>query len=337
MTDGTGAKDDWRYRATLILFAAVAAAVVLWFQRHVEPFVTQTLIIGGTVSLWGLWKLGWSLFEEAGGDSGTDLTRRLLQKRGAVRALAFAAIIVSILHALTSSVYVRYAGASPGEEEFTVRVLNGDKVFMGPFDIGPGAVLGRPMFPSWRTRELVYEIESPRGYRTLTSTLSPWSAHKIDVPGSFDRKNLHVLRIVPGRVLYSELAIANHYVLLRAQEKATIPQTLGRAIVVTGVTDADLPDAGDHANDPRFRQQLNDYYMRDDVEGGDAIIAAMMRAPAQRLPSVELAGGDNVEIEIGESSDDGQSLSPLVNCRFKVPSSGQPHTVFVGPTERDCQ
>lgn len=335
-----------RYRGTLLLFAVVAAALVFWFQRHVEPFVTETLIIGGTMSLWGLWKLGWSMYEDAAGEGGSDLTRKVLGGRGALRALAFAAIIVLFLHVWTSSIYLRYGGASPGEGAFKVQILEGDKVFMGPFDIGPGRTVGYPMFPRFRTQQLSYDIISPRGYLPEQAAFAPWSAHDYTVPGDFKRKELHLLRFVPGVALYSDLPRhgesggERYYLEMRARGQSVTLADFSRGIVVTGVTAPDLPDPFAVARDATVRQELNDHFARPEVDNPGSIVATLMDSPLNLLASVELAAGDAVEVEIGvlDGADARQNRKPKVTCHVRVPAttSGR-HTFIVGPGEGECK
>lgn len=334
--------DFRRYRSTLLLFVVVAAALVSWFQRHVEPFVTETLIIGGTMSLWGLWKLGWSLYEDAAGEGGSDLTRKFLGGRGALRALVFAAIIVLILHVWTSSIYLRYGGALPGEGGFKVQILEGEKVFMGPFDIGPGKTVGYPMFPRFRTQQLTYDIISPRGYLPEQAAFAPWSAHDYTVPGDFKRRELHVLRFVPGVELYSNLPRQGesggerYYFEMRAKGGSVMLAEFSKGIVVTGVTQPDLPDASAVARDVTVRQELSDHFARAPVDNPGIIVATLMDSPSMLLPSVELAGGDAVDVEIGVLDD--QKREPVVTCRVRVPATtGGRHTFIVGPGEGECQ
>lgn len=338
----TKSEPRWRYRVTLLMFAIVAAALVLWFQRHVEPFVTETLIIGGTMSLWGLWKLGWSMYEDAGGGSGKDFTRKLLGGPGALRALVFGLIIVVLLHAWTSSVYLRYGGAPPGEESFKVRVMDGDTVFMGPFDIGPGAsTVGYPMFPRFSTLRLRYELVEPRGYLPFDADLAPWSAHDYKVPGGFKRKPIHVLRLVPGFALLPDLPKPGesggprYYLELRARGQTALIGDLTKSIVITGATQPDLPDPLTLGRDATLRQEIADYLNRAPVNKPEAIAAGLLGAAAQTLASVELAGNDDVVVEIGIN---GEPREVVVTCRLKVPAStGGRHTFIVGPGEGSCQ
>lgn len=331
----------WRYRLTLLLFAIFAAAVVIWFQRHVEPFVTETLIIGGTVSAWGLWKLLWSMYEDAGGESGKDLTRKLLGGPGALPAVVFGLIVATLLHAGTSSVYLRHGGALPGEEAFKVRVMNGDRVFMGPYTVSPGTSIGgRPMFPRFRTLNLRYEIVGRTDFFPEEHALAPWSAHHLEVPGSFRRKEIHVLRLVPGWSLFGELRAPGqesgdtHYLELRAGDRSRRIEDLLQGLVVTGSAEENLPNLAALREDADLRQRVTDYFRQKEAEDLESVVSGLFGAEPQPL-SFELAADDEVEIEIGVT---GAAPRVLATCLLKVPASGdRHHTFIVGPEEKGCQ
>jgi len=336
------AASRWRYRLTLLLFAIFAAAVVLWFQRHVEPFVTETLIVGGTVSAWGLWKLIWSMYEDAGGDGRKDLTRRLLGGAGALPAVVFGLIIVALLHAGTSSVYLRYGGARPNEEEFRVQVMDGDHVFMGPYTLGPGTSIGgRPMFPRFRALNLSYQILDRPDFEPLALDLAPWSAHDLDVPGDFPRKRIHVLKFVPGAGLFSDLRKAGegsgtrHYMEVRAQGKTALLDDLLQAVVVTGAIEANLPRPAALRRIGGLEKEITDYFKSQGIADLDAVVGGLLDADGQTLASAELKGGEEIDVEIGIN---GAPRQIVVTCRLKVPDSmDERHTFFLGPGERGCQ
>ncbi len=336
------AASRWRYRLTLLLFAIFAAAVVIWFQRHVQPLVTETLIVGGTVSAWGLWKLLWSMYQDAGGEGRKDLTRKLLGGPGALPAVLFGLIIVTLLHAGTSSVYLRYGGARSGEESFKVRVMAGDSVFMGPFTVGPGTSIGgRPMFPRFATLKLRYEIMERTDFLPLDLDLAPWDAHEVAVPGGFERRQIHVLRLVPGWSLFGELRAPGqdsgdtHYLELRAGGRKHRLEDLLQGLVVTGSAAENLPNLASLRDDADLRQRVSDYFTQKEAEDLESIVSGMFGAEPQVLPSFELAANDDVEIEIGVT---GAAPRVLATCRLEVPASGGGrHTFIFGPEEKGCQ
>lgn len=340
-------KDRIRYRITLLLFAAVAAGIVIWFQRHIEPYVTETLIIGGTMSLWGLWKLFWSMYEDAGGEGSKDLTHKFLGGRGALRTIIFAAIIVTLLHLFTSSVYLRIAGARSGEESFKVQVLDSsNEVFMGPFEISPGQTVGRPMFPNFRSEHLTYQILSPHGFLPLPSDLARWGSDNIRVPGDFKRKELHVFALVPDEALYPDLRKPGeqlgeeYYLEVRAKGSTALLRNYMSGIVVTGAAAEDLPGPAALAHDEKVREELSNHFLHAHIDKPEAIVGALLEAEATRLESVEFAPHDIVEVRIGtwkQGADKGERQLVLT-CRFVVPENTDRRTFLIGPLETgDCK
>ncbi len=332
------------YLWTLALFAAVAAALVIWFQRHVQPYVTETLIIGGTISLWGLWKLAWSFFTDAGGENQKDLTRRFLGTPGALSALLFLALIATLLHFLTSSIYFRPAGAASGESEFKVQVMEGDKVFMGPFTVHPGEVLGQPFFPSFGTHELEYQITEPRGFEPLRKTLRPWSAHNIKVPGSFDRKVFHHVVLVPDTVLFSDLPALGqeggprYYVAITANGKSAVHPDFLQQLVVTGGAAEDLPSSDPVKKDDGIREELADHFSAEAIGSPQVVISTLLKADVARLASPEFGSGTPIVIEVGKWKAEGEQRVRVkeFSCDLKTPP-GRLHTLFIGLSVKECK
>jgi hypothetical protein len=342
----TAAKDESRstYLWTLALFAVVAAALVVWFQRHLQPFVTETLIIGGTISLWGLWKLVWTMFTDAGGENRKDLTRRLLGTPGAFSALLFLAVIAIVLHALTSSIYLRPAGAASGEHSFTVQVMEGDEVYMGPFTVKPGEVIGEPLFPSLGTHELEYQILEPRGFEPLRKTLRPWSAHNIKVPGSFARKVFHHVVLVPDTALFSDLPPPGveggprYYVAITANGESAVHADFLQQLVVTGGAKQDLPASDPVKKDDGIREELSDHFGADPHVPPQLVIGTLLKADVASLPSVELGGGVPIVVEVGKWKTEGDQRIRAMefSCKLTTPRSGGLHSLFIGPTIKEC-
>jgi hypothetical protein len=334
------------YRWTLVLFAAVAAAIVIWFQRHVEPFVTGTLIIGGTISAWGLWQLGWSFFTGAGGEGRQDLTRRFLGTRNARRALWFAALVTLLLHVFTTSTYLRFEGATVGENEFTVQAVERGKIFRGPYTLHPGDVIGYPTFPGFRTRELEFQILDRRGFLPLQKTLRPGGALDIKVPGSFARKVYHHIVLVPDGPLYSRLPRADqpgaqrlYLSLTIGGETVMLPDYL-RGLVVTGTAMEDLPKVTDVQGDTLIRQEITDQYKRSGFQDQEEAIATLMSSDVARLGSAEFGPGTTFVVEVGtwQFEEGPDSRQKRFSCELTVPTDGAVHTRTIGPTvEGTCK
>jgi len=335
-----------RYQWTLVLFAVVAGATVIWFKRHIESYVTETLIVGGTVSLWGLWKLLWSGYEDAGGEGRQSLTRRFLGNAAATRALCFAALIIAFLHATTSSIYLRVAGAAPGEGDFRVQVIEDGKVVMGPFAMNPGQTIGNPIVPGFRTRKLTYQVVEPRGFLPLDKELPPWGAHDLSVPGDFRRKVLHIVALVPDKVLYSELPKKSepggdrYYLEITADGSTALLEDYSQALVVTGASAEDLPSTAVMTHDARIREEIKDHYAKAKLEKPEETVSALLTADVHQLASTEFAAGAALQVTVGTWQDEGgvRTKAPALRCKLVVPAERGFHTLVIGATqEGTCQ
>jgi hypothetical protein len=331
-----------QYQWTLILFALVAAATVIWFKRHIESYVTETLIVGGTISLWGLWKLLWSGYEDAGGDGQKTLTRRLLGNPAATRALYFAALIIAFLHFTTSSIYLSVAGAAPGEGDFKVQVIENGEVVMGPFEMSPGETIGNPIVPGFRTRKLTYQIVQPNNFLMLDKELPPWGAHDLSVPGSFKRKVLHIVALVPDKVLYSVLPKKSepggerYYLEIASGGKMTLLEDYLQALVLTGAGVKDLPSSSTATHDERIREEIADHFAHAGLERPEETVSTLLSADIQQLGSAEFAADAPLQVTVGTWLEEGGARKkvPSLTCQFVVPPDRGLHTLVVGVTQK---
>jgi len=329
------------------MFAIVAAALVVWFQRHIEPFVTGTLIIGSTISLWGLWQLVLSNFTKWGGDDGKDLTRRFLAGPRARSGVYFAAFITAALLALTSSNYMRFEGAAAGEREFiiqAVEVVDGkirtDKIFAGPFTVHPGDVFGHPSVARLRTRHLEYQILKPRGFEPLPKTLYPWTALDIKVPGSFKRKVYHNIVLVPDPELLSNLPAptdprdsgARYYLRIVADGHTTELTDYMKGLVITGSGEEDLQSVDDVQGDANVRRELTDQFKRIGLGRPDQSVAGLMSGDLYKLASPEFSSGAKVTVEVGTwQPETGPKIrTKKFSCELTAPVDGVLHAQSIG-------
>ena len=71
-------QDRRRMRVNLACFTVLAVLYTIWFQRHLKGFVTQSLLLGGSLSLLGIWKLLWEAIGVGSGERPDDWIRRVL-------------------------------------------------------------------------------------------------------------------------------------------------------------------------------------------------------------------------------------------------------------------
>src|SRR5690606_26169173 len=94
------------YRLNLVLLLTVVALATFWFYRHLYYWVTESLIAGAAISVWGTLRLLQSLFQWSGGEETASFTRKLIGQKTATRFLGTALFIAILLSLTTSSVYI---------------------------------------------------------------------------------------------------------------------------------------------------------------------------------------------------------------------------------------
>src|SRR5437868_394502 len=48
----------------LLMLIVLAPFATFWFQRHLEPYFTQILLVGGSLTLWAVIRLVWEIIEK---------------------------------------------------------------------------------------------------------------------------------------------------------------------------------------------------------------------------------------------------------------------------------
>ncbi len=188
-----------RYRLNLLLFVVLVVGVTVWFRLHLEPLVTTTSLLGGTLTLWGLWKLFQAAFLGKAGKELSSWTQKLLGRASATEPLVFALVVLALFYGLTSSLYFEYAGAKAGEASFEVEVWKDGNPWLEALPVkSTDRVQGRPFFLALGPRTLEVRITEPPGFEPETRTLWPWTFLRLKVPGDFERRRLRALRLIPG-------------------------------------------------------------------------------------------------------------------------------------------
>ncbi len=211
MTDATttaasATASPWPYRLRLIWFVALIVLSTLWFERHLKAFVSQTAIIGGTVTLFGLWKLLLDAVSTASREGPGDWMRRAFASHRATEYLGFASILLAALYLCTSSIYLTYESDSRGSGSYTVEIWQGNRQLKAPEKLNSyDRFRGQPYFFHFGSEDLEFRIVDPPGYEP---EVIPWRAGSqitLCVPRCFDPKQLHLVQIVPGATLIQDL------------------------------------------------------------------------------------------------------------------------------------
>lgn len=333
-----------RYVVNLLLFTAAAVLYTFWFQRHLKMYVTEVLIVGGTLSLLGVWRLAWDAFGTASGLKSSDLVKRLLQSPNATEYLLFSLMPIAILYLFTASIYLSYSGDGGGKQ-YKVEVWEGDRMLVAPYEINSfDRNVGQPLFFRMATASLQYRIVEPTGFRPLTMTLRPWGQHSLHVPADFARKELHLLRLVPDPALIgllppTEIAPGRRYCLRVRWRDATgqdqqveLPRYWSTS-VLTGMADADLRAIATDTEVAALRKWVDDHLARLGASEAERqpVVAQLAGAPLQ-LPSADLVTGDLVTIRLlAYGSTATPAEATLLSQTQYTLAGGHVHTVVIPP------
>lgn len=189
------------YRLNLTLLLVFVALSTFWFYRHLYYWVTESLIAGAVVGLWGTWRLLQSLLQWGGGEETASFARKLLGKEIATRYLGGALIVAILLSLTTSSVYI--IGNLQADQKFQISGLP----LMENISLDlTRSVAGRPFFLRFKPITVEFMVTSPPVFLPYTvNRFYPWSSVHLQVPEDLQMKRLTVVRIVPGLSVFPHL------------------------------------------------------------------------------------------------------------------------------------
>src|SRR5215470_3431606 len=154
-----------RYRINAVLFAVLMVALTFWFQKHLQVYLTQIALIGGTMTLWALWELLQSWLKWGWGEDGEDTAKTLLGSARSTEYVVLGGVVLAFLWLTTSSLYLNYESSAGGGTEYRVEVKSGGVQFLPPLVFSSSQeVAGKPYFLRLRSRELELRIVEPRGF-----------------------------------------------------------------------------------------------------------------------------------------------------------------------------
>lgn len=333
-----------RYIVNILLFTAATVLYTFWFQRHLKVYVTEVLILGGTLSLLGVWKLAWDAFGTASGVKSDDLVKRLLQSPNATEYLLFSLLPIGILYACTASIYLSYSDG--GGKQYKVEVWEGDRMLVAPYEVNSfDRNVGGPLFFRTATTRLEYRIVEPSGFQPKRDMqLRPWSQHSLRVPADFKRKELHLLRVVPDPTLFGVLpatrdAKGRRYCLrirwrdAEGREQLVEQTQYWNTSVLTGMTEPDLRVTATDTEFAALRGWVDDHLAKMGAGPADRqpVVAQLAGAPLQ-LPSAELVAGSVVTIQLlSYASTATPAEATLLSQTQYTLAGGRVHTVLIPP------
>src|SRR6266702_939336 len=245
----TGTKRGTWFWVNVVTLCVLAPWATYWFQQHFELYFTEIVVVGGAFSLWVFLRAMWAVFEKTTRVEPAEYSRRLLALPGITGALIVAVVTLAILWFHTASIYVTYEGAT-GEGEYLIEVVRkSDRSPIVPAVslTAANAVAGRPFLWQRKASELECRILRPVKYEMLPCTLEPGHSTRIAVPGNFAPREFHLVRIVPSKTLYNELAAVDEKPQLRydleleRQGKVATLTDLRRETIYTGAAASEMP------------------------------------------------------------------------------------------------
>ncbi len=293
------------YRLNILLFVVLMIAGTFWFQRHLELYVTEIVLIGGTMTMWGLLQMLQSWLQWGWGEEASAWNKRFLARPAATEALVCAWLVFLLLAVSTTSVYVSLGGDTRGESNFKVEVRSSSSPLLPPFELSPyEKVGGKPLFLFWRSREVEFRIVHPPGYEARKERLAAWSGLRLTVPQDFTPKQFHVLHIVPGLSIYQGLPAVQDYPDVRydlqvelAGKSYRLP-SLRRQGVFTGAGEVDLNWLVDRQNREKLVEQLIAHIARDVPSSDRGEFIQNWLTNPRFLPTPEFQPADQVRLRV---------------------------------------
>lgn len=325
------------YRINLVLFLLLALLLTVWFHRHLHLYVTEAVMVGGSISLWGLWKILQSLLGWGMKDEGDALARSLLARAWLTEYLVFGLVLTVLLYASTASVYLLYQGDSKGEGRFHVEVLENGAPYLSADASEVTAyqrVTGRPLFLHLQPTELEFRINRPWGYRPLRRTLGYGDAVHLAVPGDFAPLELHLLRLIPGHELNGRLRKADDpskssYRLELEKDGVihTLPD-LRWQLAYTGAAKQDLAELYKAMDRDALRTALTDHFAEKGFTGDLSVpmVVSLLFAKGKQIP-LSLNSGDQLTVRVIQSWPDKDDR--IIVERFVTVSSQPTQDVWI--------
>ncbi len=330
----SGGGDKPRDRVHLALLIVLLVLTIIYFRLHLREWVTGFALLGGTFTLWTLWKLVQSLLGEWAGFDPKALTFRLLRRPRACEHLIFALCVLALLLAVTSSIYVEH-DASVGPE-YEVEVLRDGDPYVEPIAVrSSDRIAGRP-FLFAGSRELEFRVREMGDFRPQSRTVKSWTAVRI---GRFQRKRLFVLRLVPGISLRNSLPRPDDQPQQRYELRAKVDgrdekpiDDLRRGIVLLGAGSDDLERVHENHTEEALTRLLTEYFTskRVPTEDQEPLLVGYQRPP-QYLPTAELAKDQKVELSVVrlEKGEDAEEKIACLEVQMDEVAMDQIRTVIL--------
>lgn len=336
------------------LLLVVLGLGALWFVWHLQPFLTQMLIVGGTFTLWAAVSFFWDRFVDVTEAEPMKALRSWLATSAATPLLCAGIGLAGGALIATQSIYFHYAGDSPFASDRTARYLVRiiDARSGAPFirDIEVSAaepVAGRPFFGFARTLGLRCQIVAPAGFQTRDCSLAPMQHRALDVPGApagdgFARKELHLLRLIPVGAAYQHLPMveeqpeARYDLTVQLGGGRFVLKDLRRQTVYAGVQREDMAIAMTFEDANNLREgYLLPRLLTSPPDFDDArLSAAVLSTWTRQWPAFYVRRGDVLTLSLTRRGVHGQQDAAAVFPGFPIQyavTDEQVQTIWLPP------
>lgn len=303
----------WINVATLCVLAPWAT---YWFQQHLRLYLTGIVIIGGAFSIWALIQAMWGVLQSATKVDAWEHSRKFLAQPDVTAVLVIAVIALLVLWHYTASLYVTYEGAA-NEGEYLVEVVRkSDTSPMVPaVSLTAGSpVAGRPFLWQNGPSELTCRILRPAKYEVLPCNLEPGHSTRIRVPDGFKPREFHLLRIVPGSALYTQLAsveeapVSHKQLEVEAKGIQAVLPDLRRQVIYTGAAEEEMPIVMELEQPGTLAPYLRNRLLTksEDILNADRTTAILSLLPLT-WPAFYMQKGDRLAFTVRATDSDGRS------------------------------
>lgn len=195
------------YVTNAVLFAFLMLLATIWFTAHVKAYVTQKAVMS-IITWFAVAQMLVSFLKTDFEKAATDVRKRWLTTTRTTQTLLVALVATLGLFMTTSSLYVKLDSGHTRPVKIDVLTARGK--LMPTIEIDHRTVSdGQPFFPRFTTATVRFSVREPRGYDLSEGSIEfrPWTRREFSFPTDFTKRSLHVLRIVPGVTINSELTL----------------------------------------------------------------------------------------------------------------------------------
>jgi hypothetical protein len=345
MPDNPTPRSRW-FWVNLGAVCVLAPLFTYWFQRHLQLYFTEIVVVGGAFTLWALVRMIWGIVEKAADVDAWRTSRTLLGSPLVTQGLLAAALAFVVLWWSTGSLYLQLQGGSGDYVVEVVRNTDGSPLIERVALNAGRPVVGLPRLLRRELTELQCRIVEPVQFEPIDCDLAPGRATRVAVPRDFPPKEYHLVRIVPGSELYRNLPQdtddpVTRYELTITRQRLHEPDIVARVpdlrqqTLLLGALEAEMPlvlrlhDAQnyEHFLDTRLRAAMQD---RDSA----SLMAAILSTSTRVLPDLYVKADDVLTLNVTFARTDEGSAEQRTFEGFPVThkvTSDQVQTLWLSP------